>query len=215
MADPTTVLQRVIRAPQHISHSAVVHETGFGELMDKIARYKSPLVRFALEFLAHTFVRPGELRFATWDEIDLEDSVWRIPEERMKMRRPHDVPLVPATRALLRSVSRLTGRLEGLIFPSPQTWRQPMSENTLNHALWTMGYKGKHTSHGFRASASTILNERGYRKDVIEFQLAHVESNEVRRAYNRAQYWDQRVQMMRDWADIIAELRKKVASKND
>ncbi len=205
--DPTYILRRAIRVPQVNSHPAIIHEAAFGELLRAIERYKSPIIRLALMFQAHTFVRPGELRFATWDEIDIEDSVWRIPAERMKMRRPHDVPLVHATRTILRDVRRITGRTEGYIFPSPQSWRKPMSENALNKALEALGYKGKHTSHGFRSSASTILNERGYRSAVIEFQLAHIEPNAVKRAYNRAQYWDERVALMNDWADIIAELK--------
>lgn len=205
--DPTHVLRGTTRAPKVTSHPAIIHEASFGQLLRAIERYKSPIIRLALMFQAHTFVRPGELRFATWDEIDIEDSVWRIPAERMKMRRPHDVPLVHATRTILRDVRRITGRTEGYLFPSPQSWRKPMSENALNKALEALGYKGKHTSHGFRSSASTILNERGYRSAVVEFQLAHIEPNAVRRAYNRAQYWDERVALMNDWADIIAELK--------
>src|SRR5690606_31074929 len=104
---------------------------------------------------------------------------------------------------------------EGYVFPAPKdkSSRKMMSENCINKALWALGYKGKHCGHGFRSSASTLLNEtKKYDKDVIEFQLAHLETNETRRAYNRAQYWDQRVQMMHDWADMIAELREGTSS---
>ena len=210
--DPTTVLRGQIKPPKVTNYPAVVRPAEFGELMRRIATVRSTIVRLALEFQAHTFVRPIELRLATWDEIDLEDSIWRIPAERMKMRRPHDVPLVPATRQILREIRRYTRRLEGIIFHSPKDPREPLSENTLNKTIWALGYKGKHCSHGFRSSASTILNERGYRKDVVEFQLAHVEKNETRRAYNRALYWDERVKMMHDWADIIAQLREGASS---
>ena len=211
--DPTTVLRGQIKPPKVTNYPAVVRPAEFGELMRRIATVRSTIVRLALEFQAHTFVRPIELRLATWDEIDLEDSIWRIPAERMKMRRPHDVPLVPATRKILREIRLYTGRTEGLIFHSPKNPRKPISENTLNHALWALGYKGKHCSHGFRSSASTILNEsKKYDKDVIEFQLAHLEGSETRRAYNRAQYWEQRVQMMHDWANMIAEMREEAAS---
>ncbi len=98
------------------------------------------------------------------------------------------------------------------MFPAPndKTFSKMMSENCINKALWSLGYKGKHCGHGFRSSFSTILNEtKNYDKDVIEFQLAHLDANETRRAYNRAQYWDQRVQMMHEWADLIAEMREK------
>jgi len=139
------------------------------------AVFRLATLRLALEFQAHTFTRPIEIRFATWDDIDLETSLWTIPAERMKMRRPHDVPLVPATRQILREVRKYTGRSHGLIFHSPQNPNKPMSENTLNKNIWALGYKGRHCSHGFRSSASTLLNEsKKYDKDVIEFQLAHL-----------------------------------------
>jgi len=212
--DPTPVLRGQIRAPRVTSYPAIVRPDEFGELMRRISTIRSTIIRLALEFQAFTFVRPVELRFATWDEIDLETSVWSIPAERMKMRRPHDVPLVPATRQILREVRKYTGRSHGFIFHSPQDPNKPISENTLNKNLWALGYKGRHCSHGFRSSASTLLNERKkYDKDVIEFQLAHLVGNETRRAYNRAQWWDQRVQMMHDWADMIAEMRSRIVPR--
>lgn len=215
MYDPTTTLQRAVRAPRTTSHPAIVHETGFGELMRRIATVRNSITRLALEFLAHTFVRPVELRLATWDEIDMEESVWNIPAERMKMRRPHDVPLSHAARTILRDIRRATRMTEGQIFPCPVDARKVMSPKCLSKALYSLGYKGKHSPHGFRSSAMTILIEKGYDDKVIDFQLAHFEQNETRKAYNRALYWDQRVQMMRDWADIIAELRGKAASGNE
>ena len=206
--DPTPVLRGQIKRPQVTNYPAIVRPDEFGELMRRISTIRSTIIRLALEFQAFTFVRPVELRFATWDEIDLETSVWSIPAERMKMRRPHDVPLVPATRQILREVRKYTGRSHGFIFHSPQNPNKPISENTLNKNLWALGYKGRHCSHGFRSSASTLLNEsKKYDKDVIEFQLAHLEKNQVRRAYNRAEYWEQRVQLMHDWANMIMELR--------
>lgn len=147
---------------------------------------------------------------ATWEDIDLEDSVWRIPAEHTKMRRPHDVPLAHASRTILRDIARITGRREGFIFPSPQSWKRPMGRSTLNKAIAALGYKGTHSPHGFRSSASTILHERGYREAVIEVQLNHLERNETKRAYNRAQYWDERVVLMKGWADIVAALRDRV-----
>jgi integrase len=214
--DPTPVLRGQIKPPRVTNFPAVVRRDEFGELMRRISTIRSTIIRLALEFQAYTFTRPVEVRFATWDEIDLEASVWTIPAERMKMRRPHDVPLVPATRQILREVRKYTRRSEGFIFHSPQNPNEPLSENTLNDNLHRLGYKGKHCSHGFRSSASTILNEtKKYDKDVIEFQLAHLVGDETRRAYNRAQWWDQRVQMMHDWADMIAEMRDGAAPSGD
>jgi len=215
--DPTHVLQRVISAPKVTSHPAIVSEMGFGELLRKIDTYRSPIVRLALNFLALTWPRPIELRKMTWDQVDYEESVWTIPAEHTKLRRPHDIPLSHAARVILRDVRRITGLTEGYVFPSPKSrgFKEMMSENCINKALWSLGYKGKHCGHGFRSSASTILNERKYDKDVIEFQLAHIEENETRRAYNRALYWDYRVKMMNDWAKIVEKLREGVASSND
>ena len=210
--DPTHVLQRVIAAPKVTSHPAVVSRKGFGELLRRIDSYPTPIVRLALNFMALTFPRPIELRRMTWDQVDWEESVWTIPEQYTKLRRPHDIPLCSAARAVLFEVRRVTGKKEGYVFPAPndKTFSKMMSENCINKALWSLGYKGKHCGHGFRSSFSTILNEtKNYDKDVIEFQLAHLDPNETRRAYNRAQYWDQRVQMMQDWADLIAEMREK------
>ena len=208
--DPTPLLRGQMQAPKVVSYPAVIREDQFGELLRRIAGYKRPIVRLALQFIALTFVRSGELRFAKWPEIDLEDNVWRIPQSRMKMRRPHDVPLCGATRVILKQARELfpyCWEAGGYIFPSPLAPRKCMSENCLTDALRSLGYKGIHTTHGFRSSASTILNERGFRREVIEAQLAHQEENAVRRAYNRAQYWAEREKMMRDWARICTELR--------
>lgn len=208
--DPTPLLRGQIQAPKVVSYPAVIREDLFGQLLRRIAGYKRPIVSLALQFIALTFARSGELRFAKWAEIDLEDNVWRIPETRMKMRRPHDVPLCAATRSILKQAADMypySFEVDGFIFPSPLAPRKHMSENCLTDALRSLGYKGIHTTHGFRSSASTILNERGFRREVIEAQLAHQEENAVRRAYNRAQYWAEREKMMSDWAKICAELR--------
>ena len=210
-SDPTSVLRRVTKAPTVTHHPAVTDERRLGQLLRAIRDYKGePVVRLALEFQAYTFVRPIELRFFVLSEIDLEDSAWHIPAERMKMRRPHDVPLVPQTRNILRQVAKAIPRRTSLVFPSPRGMDRPVSENTLNKALCRLGFKREHTSHGFRSTASTILNERGYRKDAIELQLAHFDQNEVRAAYNRALYWDERVRMMADWADLLDDLREQI-----
>ena len=157
--------------------------------------------------MALTFVRPGELRGATWAELDLDTAVWTVPGARMKMRRPHRVPLARQTVAVLNSL-RPTGAT-GLVLPGMRGRGRPLSETTLNAALRRLGYtKDEMTSHGFRAVASSILNESNlWNPDAIEAQLAHVEGNAIRRAYARAEFWDQRVEMMQWWADRLDQMK--------
>ncbi|WP_374554253.1 tyrosine-type recombinase/integrase [Aquitalea pelogenes] len=159
--------------------------------------------RIAMHLLILTFVRPGELRAARWEEFDLVRKEWRIPAERMKMRAPHIVPLSSSALALLDELKPLTGR-NAMLFPAMTDHDRPMSENTLSYAMGRMGYKGTATPHGFRALASTVLNEEGFDPDVIERQLAHAERNKVRAAYHRAEYLEERRRMMQWWADFIA-----------
>jgi integrase len=153
------------------------------------------------------FPRPGELRAARWLEFDLDRAVWSIPAERAKMRRPHRIPLPTQAVEVLRDLHRLTGAGE-MVFPSVGNARKPLSENTLNAAIRRMGFgKEELTAHGFRATASTLLNESGlWNPDAIERQLAHVEPNAVRRAYARGDHWDERVRMMQWWADRLEAL---------
>jgi len=151
----------------------------------------------ALQLQALTFVRPGELRGAKWDEFDQDNAVWSIPAARMKMRRPHRVPLAHQTTALLKDLRPITGG-GTFLFPSVRSTTRSMSESTINAALRRLNYtKEQMTGHGFRAVASTLLNESGkWNADAIEAQLAHVEGDDVRRAYHRAEYWDERIRMM-------------------
>lgn len=159
--------------------------------------------KLAIELLIHTFVRTIELRGARWEEIDFDKAEWRIPAERMKMREKHIVPLSPQALAILHQLHKITGWSE-YVFPSQNRQKMPyMSENTILHNLYRMGYKGKVTAHGFRATASTILNEHGFRPDVIEKQLAHGERNEVRASYNHAQYLPERREMMQWWSTYL------------
>jgi len=139
-------------------------------------------------------------------EIDLDRAVWHLPAERMKMRRPHDVPLSRQAVTVLQDALQLsTG---DLVLPSIRPNRKPLSENAMNSALRRMGYtKTEVTAHGFRSTASTILNERGFNPDVIEAALAHQDENEVRRAYNRAAYWDERMKMLQAWADLLDQFQ--------
>jgi integrase len=165
----------------------------------------------ALKFLVLTAARPGEVRYATWKEIDFEDAVWRIPAERMKMRKPHEVPLsFRAVRVLfdLRPLYRSDD--DRLIFPSIRSVLRPLSENAMNARLRGLGFtQDEVTAHGFRATFSTLANESGlWTSDAIERQLAHVDGNAVRRAYNRAAHWDERVRMMTWWADQLDRYRQ-------
>ncbi len=179
------------------------------EFLEKLDRYDTEyngalLTKLAFKFLILTFVRSGEIRGAKWDEIDWDKKQWRIPAERMKMKETHIVPLARQSLALLEQIQEISGNSpSGYIFPSQQSPRKMMSENTFLRAIDIMGYKGVTTGHGFRTTASTILNENGFRGDVIERQLAHAERDQVRAAYNYAEYLPERHTMMQWWADYL------------
>src|SRR5262249_51784958 len=169
-----------------------------------------PTTRLALRLAGYVFVRPGELRHAEWKEFDLDGAVWRIPAEKMKMRREHRVPLARQKLRVLQELQEITGEGRWL-FPSVRTSARPISENTLNAALRRLGYGSEEMCvHGFRGTASSLLNEMGrWNPDAIERQLAHQEANAVRRAYTHgADYWSERVQMMQAWADYLDGLRE-------
>jgi integrase len=156
-----------------------------------------------------TFVRTGELRAAEWKEFNFDKAEWRIPAERMKMRDPHIVPLSRQTLAVLSDLQKKTHNHQYL-FPNQHNLKTFMSENTMLYALYRMGYHSRLTCHGFRSTASTILNDSGlFPPDVIEKQLAHRERNQVRAAYNHAQYLPDRRKMMQWWADRLDELTTK------
>jgi integrase len=208
--DPTIALRGALVTPTVTPRAAIIAPKAFGGLLRAMEDYEgTPETRAALELLALTFVRPGELRAAEWPEFDLDSAVWEIPGGRMKMRKPHRVPLAPRAVSLLKELRKLTGQCK-FLFPSVRSVARCMSENTLNAALRRMGFKNEDmTSHGFRASASSMLNESGiWNVDAIERQLAHVDGDSVRRAYARAEFWDERVKMMKWWADRCDELRR-------
>jgi integrase len=161
--------------------------------------------RLALQLLALTFVRTGEMIGALWEEFDTDNAIWVIPAERMKMRTEHIVPLAKQSLAIIEQLRGVCGGSR-FLFPG-RNRDKPISNNTMLFALYRLGYKGRMTGHGFRAVASTILNEQGYNRDVIERQLAHCESNEVRGAYNRAEYLPARTTMMQDWSDYLDKLK--------
>lgn len=210
ISDPTSALRGALAAPIVQNRAAIIEPKMFGGLLRAIAEYQgAPETRLALELLALTFVRPGELRAAEWAEFDLEAGVWAIPAGKMKMKRPHRVPLAPRALTILRELQELTGQGKYL-FPSVRSVARCMSENTINAALRRLGFaKNEMTGHGFRSAASSILNESGiWNADAIERQLAHVDNDSVRRAYARADFWEERVRMMNWWADRCEEMRR-------
>jgi integrase len=188
--------------------SAITEPKAVGALLRAIEDHDGqPAVRLALRLIPHVFVRPGELRLAEWPEFDLDIRVWTIPGSRTKMRRPHRVPLSRQVVEMLKELLELTG--DGrFLFPSVRSAERPISDNTLNAALRRLGYDSSQmTAHGFRAMASTLLNESGkWHPDAIERQLAHVEGNDVRRAYARGEHWEERVRMMQFWSDYLDRL---------
>ncbi|MEP7044560.1 MAG: tyrosine-type recombinase/integrase [Dokdonella sp.] len=190
------------------SHAAVTDPAAVGGLLRAIYTYiGQPTTAAALKLAPLLFARPGNLRAMEWAELELDAGEWRIAAGKMKMRQAHVVPLSTQAVAILRDLHELTG--EGTYcFPSIRTPERAMSENTINAALRRLGYdKASMTGHGFRAMASTRLNELGWPPDVIERQLAHAERNKVRKAYNRAQYLAERRKMMQAWADYLDGLR--------
>lgn len=200
--NPITDLRGALTPPVR-KHQAFIKEHQLPEYMAKLAAYDGELqTRLALQFLLLTFVRTIELRGARWEEIHWEKAEWRIPAERMKMREPHIVPLSPQAIEILRQLEKLNSQWK-FVFPNLHKPSGCMSENTMLFALYRMGYRSMATCHGFRSTASTILNEHGFRPDVIERQLAHGERNEVRAAYNHAQYLPERRNMMQWWADYL------------
>lgn len=200
--DPTFALKGALAAPVVTHRPAITDERQLGALWASLGVYDGwPTLKAALQFLALTMTRPGEVRFARKSEINFIKKVWNIPADRMKMRRPHDVPLSSQALEVLRGVWDLG---DSLVFPAIRSVKKPLSENALNSALRRLGYtKEEMTAHGFRASASSILNARGYNPDVIEMALAHIDPNEVRRAYQRHKWWDERVKLLQDWADML------------
>jgi integrase len=193
--------------------ASVTDPVKVGELLRAIDGYSGqPITALALKLAPLVFVRPGELR-AEWSEFDLDNSEWRIPGTRMKMGGQHIVPLSRQAVAILRELQMFGGAGQ-YVFPSLVTKGRPMSENTINAALRRLGYSGEdQTGHGFRSMASTLLNEQGFPPDVIELQLAHVERNKVRAAYNKAKRLPERRKMMQEWADYLDRLRGRTTDR--
>jgi integrase len=207
--DVAADLRGALITPKVKHLAAITTPREAGGLLRAIEGYSGHAITlFALRLTPHLFVRPGELRHAEWSEFDFERAIWSIPAEKMKMRRPHRVPLSRQACRLIEELHPLTGDGQYL-FPSFRSAMRPMSENTVNAALRALGYsQDQMTAHGFRAMAATLLNEMGiWNPDAIEKQLAHLDTSAVRRAYTRGEYWDERVRMMQHWSDHIDQLR--------
>lgn len=208
--DPAQLLLGALIQPRVKHFAAITEPTAFGGLLRAIEDYSGdPAVMHALKLTPHLFQRPGELRQMEWAEINFEKAVWTLPSDKMKMRQPHAVPLSRQALAILKSMQGLTGKGK-YVFPSVRTRARPISENTVTAALRRMGYtKEQMTTHGFRTSASSLLNESGkWNPDAIERALAHMVSGEIRRIYNQSAYWAERVAMAQWWSDYLDELRE-------
>jgi integrase len=206
--DPTQTLKGALLAPKVTGRAAILEPAKFGALLRSIDGYHSTVVRSALLLSALLFQRPGELRQAEWCEFDLDAAIWTIPESRMKMRRPHRVPLSKQAVQVLNDLHAATGAGR-LCFPGSRSAHRPISDMTMNAALRAMGFAGEQMSaHAFRSSASTLLNDSGkFSPDVIEAALAHAGANKIRSIYNRGDYFADRVTMATWWADHCDQLR--------
>ncbi len=205
--NPAADMQGVLKS-KPVEHLPAVFNKELGQLLRDINASKRIHIttKLALQFTALTACRSGEVRGAKWSEVNLKERIWEIPAERMKMRRPHIVPLSKQAVAVLERAGKLWGN-DGLIFPSVRDQDKPMSDNAMSKALRDMGYKGKATPHGFRASFSSMAYEKsGFPSEVIEKSLAHEEKNKIKRAYNRAEYLMQRKQLMQWWGNRLQAL---------
>ncbi|MDR1874814.1 MAG: tyrosine-type recombinase/integrase [Synergistaceae bacterium] len=214
--DPSADLRGALPSRKHKHHASLTEPKQVADLLRAMESFQGGVVvECALWFSLLTFARPGEVRHAEWTEFDLSGAEWRIPEDKMKMKRTHIVPLSRQTVKIVQKIKEVTGHGR-YVFPSIRviaTGQVPMSENTIVAALRRMGYgKEEMCAHGFRSMASTNLNEMGWAPDVIERQLAHVEGNSVRAAYNYAEYLPERRKMMQAWADWLDDLKKLAPS---
>ena len=208
--DPTSALRGALTLPIVTPRAAITSPKAFGALLRAIDGFEGqPETRACLQLIALLFPRPGELRLAEWSEFDFTKAVWVIPAKRMKMRREHACPLPRQASEILEDLRRISGN-SAFVFPGLRSARRPISENTMNAALRRLGFaKTEMSSHGFRASASTLLNESGkFSADAIERALAHQDADAVRRAYARGAHWAERVKMANWWADYLDTLRR-------
>lgn len=206
--NPAVDIRGAIAPVKQKHHASIIDPDEIGKLLRAINEYRGNFVtKCALQLAPLFFVRPGELRHAEWKEFDLDKAEWRIPAAKMKMKEQHIVPLAKQSIEIIKELSAYTGTGQYL-FPSLRTATRPMSENTVLAALRRLGYSSDEmTGHGFRSMASTLLNEHGWNRDAIERQLAHAERNNIRAAYNYAEYLPERRKMMQWWADYLYKLK--------
>ncbi|WP_421239152.1 integrase domain-containing protein [Aeromonas enteropelogenes] len=203
-ANPCSAIRKVFKKPSK-KHMPTLTPAELPLLMADIANGRlDPTTRCQIEWSLHTLVRPGESAGTRWDEIDFDDQVWNIPADRMKMERPHRVPLTPQALSLLERMKPISGH-RPFVFPG---YRDPLghiNNQSANAALKRLGYGGRLVAHGLRSLGSTTLNEQGFNPDAIEAALSHADDNEIRRAYNRSDYFEQRQVMMGWWSDHIEQ----------
>ncbi len=206
--DPTYAIKGALLPVKVTNRAAITDEVVFGQFLRDLDAYTGAgVIKDAIKFQILTMTRPGEVRGARKSEVNLKERTWTIPAERTKMRREHIVPLSAQALELVEGNWPTIDGVE-LLFPSLNSNRKWLSENAFNSAIRRMGYtKEEVTAHGFRATASTILNNRGFDPDVIEAALAHQDRNAIRRTYNRATYWEQRVELMQEWAGLVEAFR--------
>lgn len=203
-ANPTSGIGHAFEKPQK-KHMPTLKPDQLPELLQALASARITLqTRCLIEWSLHTMVRPNEAAGTRWDEIDLEQKLWTIPAHRMKKRREHIIPLTPQTIALLEIMRPISGNRD-FVFPSHKDPKLPTNNQTANAALKRMGFDGQLVAHGLRSIASTTLNEQGFDSDLIETALAHVDKNEVRRAYNRTDYLERRKPLMIWWSNHIEQ----------
>lgn len=203
-SDPTRDLRGALRSRGIVQHRSALKASELGPFFRSLAAYPGDeQTALALRLVAHTMVRTGEARFALWSEFEIDEKapIWRIPAERMKMRNEHIVPLTPQVVDILSKLKKLAGDSK-YVLPSA-TKDGVISQNTLIYALYRLGYHSRATVHGFRGTASTILNEHGFNRDWIERQLAHSERNDVRSAYNSAEWLPDRRLMLEWWSNYL------------
>ena len=206
--NPTLGLKGALAPPQVIHFATLLKPAEIGALLRAIDSYDGLITRYALQLLAYTFVRPGNIRKAEWGELDWAKMQWEIPAEKMKLRVPHIVPLAKQTITIFKGLQQHTSH-SSFIFPSLRDKTRPMSENTMNAALRRLGYtKDQMTGHGFRHMASTLLNEHGtWHPDAIERQLAHTDRSKIRGTYDHSKHLPERREMMQAWADDLDNLK--------
>jgi integrase len=213
-ANPADTLRGTFKAHKPRNFAAITNRDELGALVLKIRSYDGSIfTRLALLLMVLTFTRTKELRWARWSEFDLENAEWTIPAERMKMREEHIVPLSRQALAIINKLESL--RSSEFLFPNETNPRKPMSENTMLYALYRLGYHRRSTVHGFRSSASSLLNKMGFNPDWIERQLSHRERNKVRAAYHREEYLEERRGMMQKWADFVDGLVSKHSTSSN